>query len=340
MLGVKGMVNSEKNLFELFISKHLKILALLLGAILIFLGLTVTPELLIKLGPLKGSLTHPSELVRETTILEINIIKYFLIVAGSLLPLIAYFQDKIIRSLLMARIREVRELPRPFNKANSAIYSLSLKYMVSISILTILCFYFGAEYLPQRTMYFIFSEDGLIEYSTALAFFFAAVVSSWITIIAKPSHLKLFPAFLTVLFMLCVAEEISWGQRIIGFETPESIAKINAQNEMNLHNMFGYFADHLFIAGVFIWGFLLPLLVSYLPTLHKTLYLMGLPIPSGGLAVGFLIASSIHAWTIGYPGGDTNLRPAEVREFLSSVGFFILMLEHAKIISSESKLST
>ena len=36
-------------------------------------------------------------------------------------------------------------------------------------------------------------------------------------------------------------EEISWGQRILGFETPDEIEQINAQQETNLHNMFvGY----------------------------------------------------------------------------------------------------
>jgi hypothetical protein len=33
-------------------------------------------------------------------------------------------------------------------------------------------------------------------------------------------------------------EEISWGQRIIGFETPETLVRINTQDEFNVHNIF------------------------------------------------------------------------------------------------------
>lgn len=32
-------------------------------------------------------------------------------------------------------------------------------------------------------------------------------------------------------------EEISWGQRLLGLETPESLAAVNHQNEINVHNI-------------------------------------------------------------------------------------------------------
>jgi len=46
---------------------------------------------------------------------------------------------------------------------------------------------------------------------------------------------------LAIVCFLLLMEEISWGQRILGFETPDEIGQINAQQETNLHNMFvGY----------------------------------------------------------------------------------------------------
>lgn len=33
-------------------------------------------------------------------------------------------------------------------------------------------------------------------------------------------------------------EEISWGQRIIGFETPDFLALSNTQEEFNIHNRY------------------------------------------------------------------------------------------------------
>ena len=46
---------------------------------------------------------------------------------------------------------------------------------------------------------------------------------------------------LAVLCLLLFLEEISWGQRIFDWDTPEEISTLNAQQETNLHNMFvGY----------------------------------------------------------------------------------------------------
>ncbi len=44
---------------------------------------------------------------------------------------------------------------------------------------------------------------------------------------------------LSFVFIFMVGEEVSWGQRIIGWETAESFARINKQDETNLHNIYG-----------------------------------------------------------------------------------------------------
>jgi hypothetical protein len=38
-------------------------------------------------------------------------------------------------------------------------------------------------------------------------------------------------------FVLCGGEEISWGQRILGFAGPDALIEINKQQETNLHNI-------------------------------------------------------------------------------------------------------
>jgi hypothetical protein len=42
---------------------------------------------------------------------------------------------------------------------------------------------------------------------------------------------------LAVLFLFGFGEEISWGQRLLGLETPESLQATNVQNETNVHNL-------------------------------------------------------------------------------------------------------
>ncbi|MFW6039328.1 MAG: hypothetical protein ACOC9P_02500 [bacterium] len=40
-------------------------------------------------------------------------------------------------------------------------------------------------------------------------------------------------------FFFAAGEEISWGQRILGLQTPEQLAEINTQEELSLHNVQG-----------------------------------------------------------------------------------------------------
>ena len=44
-------------------------------------------------------------------------------------------------------------------------------------------------------------------------------------------------ALLALLLFVACGEELSWGQHWLGFETPDAIKQINAQDEVNLHNL-------------------------------------------------------------------------------------------------------
>lgn len=60
-----------------------------------------------------------------------------------------------------------------------------------------------------------------------------------------------------------IGEEISWGQRIFAFGTPEGLAVVNRQGEVNVHNIFGVqtaFSWGLFLVG--LYGSLLPYLAA------------------------------------------------------------------------------
>jgi hypothetical protein len=42
---------------------------------------------------------------------------------------------------------------------------------------------------------------------------------------------------LGIVFFLACGEELSWGQHMLGFETPETLETVNRQAEFNLHNL-------------------------------------------------------------------------------------------------------
>ena len=94
----------------------------------------------------------------------------------------------------------------------------------------------------------VFEEGGLVEWSQVLALAAACRVSWLIGTDLSTKFVNRFPALLSkgfaVLLGLLMLEELAWGQVIFGWQTPESIRAINAQEETTLHNI-GWFQDRL-----------------------------------------------------------------------------------------------
>ena len=96
--------------------------------------------------------------------------------------------------------------------------------------------------LKRETVDFLVQEDGPFETAGAAGMLLAAVmfaITAWRTV-RTPGARWLRPVVLIALalfFFVAAGEEISWGQRILGFQTPELIANHNIQDETNLHNL-------------------------------------------------------------------------------------------------------
>jgi hypothetical protein len=109
----------------------------------------------------------------------------------------------------------------------------------SLGILFFALFYYKRQLPPA-----LFQEDNLFEWATALLLFAAAflVGRAALTMRASPigpSRRWVVRGYLliSVLCFLVAMEEISWGQRIVGWETPPAWAEINYQDETTLHNV-------------------------------------------------------------------------------------------------------
>jgi hypothetical protein len=83
-------------------------------------------------------------------------------------------------------------------------------------------------------------EDGLVEWATVGSFTVAAILAGLVARALRGAghrRIALMHGLLGVMFLLIVLEEISWGQRIFGWDTPDAIAQINFQDETTLHNI-------------------------------------------------------------------------------------------------------
>ena len=126
-------------------------------------------------------------------------------------------------------------------------------------------------------------EDHYFELIGAFSFFVTSILffygfrvarktldKSWGSLIKQLAYLGL-----AVLFLFGAGEEISWGQRILGFQTPEELSQVNRQEEFNLHNLSAWEAsslldpDRLFDIFWFLFGVITPALALVSPSFKR-----------------------------------------------------------------------
>lgn len=99
----------------------------------------------------------------------------------------------------------------------------------------------GTRHGDPSLLYRVTREDGPVEWATVLALLALAVLVGRHLLTAPkdkfPWWLKAAGYALVVLALFAAGEEISWGQRLFGFSTGETMQRINLQQETNLHNL-------------------------------------------------------------------------------------------------------
>ncbi len=111
-----------------------------------------------------------------------------------------------------------------------------------LSLLILGIFSVWAE-VDKESLIAVNVEDGIMENLSAV--FLTLTFIGFIVFAFRSNFLKNkengFKYFFTISWILLmfvfVGEEISWGQRIFNFATPEKLAEINKQNEFNIHNI-------------------------------------------------------------------------------------------------------
>jgi len=100
----------------------------------------------------------------------------------------------------------------------------------------------------------------------------------------------------SIALVFVIGEEISWGQRIFGWETPESLRAVNRQAETNIHNItavWGVFTWMQLLVGAY--GTLLPLLFLRFPIAARYQKIISLLVPHYTLIPYFLF---LFVWRI------------------------------------------
>ena len=102
-------------------------------------------------------------------------------------------------------------------------------------------YFAGLQFLPVFTKRLLHSEHGAIEWGTAVAFFVAAFLGArllWKTQGMAPAWCRVLYGVFAAAGLMVALEEISYGQKLFDWNSPEWFAEHNAKSETNLHNMF------------------------------------------------------------------------------------------------------
>ena len=161
--------------------------------------------------------------------------------------------------------------------------SFLFKPVVYIALAIYITFTYFVLVMGNNAVAAMIPEDHFFEivgafslFVTSLLFFYAFRMARKSPANTRISWVKqLLFLCLGVLFFVGAGEEISWGQRILGFQTPEPISEVNKQEEFNIHNLTAWEtskfldADRLFDLFWFSFGVLVPGLAALAPSFRK-----------------------------------------------------------------------
>jgi hypothetical protein len=301
----------------------------LVFAVLSALGATLlSPNILPRIGIMTVSLSNPIAAVRETTVLEIAILR------GLAIGTALFFASCYAAWGAIAHTRVGKWLnsnPDGNVLSQQGLASKIFPLMLACCVLTFWYILAGRRLLTPAHQLLIQREDGVLEDAQ----FFLILAASCLAVLAlRRRHFASLARrntliVIAVLFFFIAGEEISWGQRLLGYATPPAVGAVNVQNEFNIHNLRGYFFDHMGFVIVLGYGAGLPLLARLSPFWMTVMGRLGLILPSWGLALGFLGSSFFYHnifWKV-FPG-TTDVLVGQFRQNLVYLACLLLLVEY------------
>jgi hypothetical protein len=182
-------------------------------------------------------------------------------------------------------------------------------YIISVLLFLILS-YSVFIFFDVKTVSNLGAEDHFFEWLTPIFFLMTSVVFFLIFIKTKNA----FFLILAIVMFIGAGEEISWGQRILGFKTPEALEKINVQGEFTFHNIVTFNSvdfkgnrkhclarlleiNFLFKLSTMLFGIVLPFCVYHFKFVSRITMKIHIPIPP--IAIGlFFFINWVTCWTL------------------------------------------
>jgi len=204
-----------------------------------------------------------------------------------------------------------------------------IKWLFCVLFAGLTAFFLHFDTYDKSYFSWFIMEDGILEWTMAMAYLFSSSLFfyGWY----KRGFKNIWFLGYALLFFLVFAEEISWGQRIFGIETPDALYQVNVQREMNIHNIMKLH-NYMWLLGLSVVSvicYVIPLSNRFSKKAHKLYNRVNMPlfplwcIPLPTVAV-FLMAVPRLGW------GEIPFVLDEIGEFCISMGFLFFALQELK----------
>jgi hypothetical protein len=177
-------------------------------------------------------------------------------------------------------------------------------------------------------------EDEALEWATFWAFSAAGVVALVGALGQRKAGVR-FPWFMVGLSLFCffvAMEEVSWGQRLLGYRPPAYFLEQNFQQELNLHNVVSTDLRKLALKAVILgYGVLLPL-IALIPPVGRWFRRLTITPPPWTLIPSFLVTYAtyqIYPWKFS----------GEVVELMLGLAFLFALLGTSRMGSEDATVS-
>lgn len=186
---------------------------------------------------------------------------------------------------------------------------------IFICMLLLASLYLMQYHFPVAYVYFV-TEDSPAEYGTFIFFLMAGALIAW-SIKQNPAMRRPGYVLLCLGLIFISMEEISWGQRLFGIETPYIISRHNAQAELNIHNS-SYFPSKTFLCyAILIWAVLWPEAAGRFSFIKKFSDRIGIPLIARRFYPYFILGFIVKLF-------DVIITHGEMGELFLGIAFFLV----------------